>query len=116
VGSAFAFVTKTLASLRPQQIAGGLLGAVLLVMLPVSLIAFLKLRRQDLSALLEGCGWAINARMRLTRTQRRHFTRVPGYPLNAVGTPRTQWLRIVLAVVGGILVFWGALQLGRALF
>lgn len=100
VGSAFAFITKTLASLNKGQIFLGILGAALVVMVPVSLIAVLKLRRQDLSALLEGCGWAINARMRPTRAQRRQFTRAPRFPAGAEGTPTRRLLYALLAIAG----------------
>ena len=98
IGSAFAFVTTSLAALRPGQILLGILGAALVVMVPVSLIAILKLRRQDLSALLEGCGWAINARMRPTREQRRQFTRTPDFPEGAEGTPTRRRLYTLLAI------------------
>jgi len=88
IGSAFAFITKTFAALSAAEVLLGFAGAAFVVMVPVSFIAVLKLRRQDLSALLEGCGWAVNARMRLTRSQRRQFTRRPPYPHGATGAPR----------------------------
>ncbi len=74
IGSSFAFITKTLSDLSPQQVLLGLLGAILFVSAPVVLLAIIKLNRQDLSSLLEGCGWAVNARMRFDRVQRRQFT------------------------------------------
>jgi hypothetical protein len=82
----------------------GVLGAALVVMVPVSLIAILKLRRQDLSALLEGCGWAINARMRPTREQRRQFTKPARLPLDAEGTPTRRLLYVLLAIVALLVV------------
>lgn len=99
VGSAFAFITKTLTALHPYQVAAGIVGAGLVVMVPVTLIAILKLNRQDLSSLLEAGGWAVNARMRPSREQRRQFTRTVPYPLNATGTPRSMLLRNVLIVL-----------------
>jgi len=107
IGSAFAFITKTFAGLSSGQLVAGVFGAAALVAVPVSLIAVLKLRRQDLSALLEGCGWAINARMRFDNVQRRSFTRRKPYPLDATGTPQHTWVKqaIIAAVV--ILVAWG---------
>ena len=110
VGSAFAFITKTLSTLSGGQIFLGVVGAALVVMVPVSLIAILKLRRQDLSSLLEACGWAINARMRPSREQRRQFTRRAPYPLGAEGTPTQGWLWWVF---GGLVVLtWMVLKLG----
>jgi hypothetical protein len=99
LGSSFAFVTKTFAAMDPSHVAYGFLGAALMVMFPISLIAYLKLRRQDLSSLLEGAGWAVNARMRLNRPQRRSFTRQMPFPEGAEGTPRRRWLRNTLIAV-----------------
>ena len=111
LGSALAFITKTLSETNKVAIALGVLAAVALVMLPTSIIAILKLRKRDLSAILEGSGWAINARMRLTCKQGIVFTRRPRYPLTAAGIQRRRilWaLGIVIAAAalaagGGIL-------------
>ncbi len=99
LSSAFAFITKTLSGLGYQQILLALLVVVALVMLPTAIVAAVKLRRRDLSALLEGCGWAINARMRLNRAQRKQFTRHEPYPPGATGTPRRQWLLVVVLLI-----------------
>ena len=111
LGSAFAFIVKTFAELGFVRLGMGVLGVVLAVLVPLTVAAISKLRRQDLSALLEACGWAINARMRLDRGQRRWFTaRVP-YPAGAEGTPRRHWVRIVIlvAMLGALLygAIWG---------
>lgn len=107
IGSAFAFITKTFAGLSGGQLIAGVLGAAALVAVPVSLIAILKLRRQDLSALLEGCGWAINARMRFDNVQRRSFTRREPYPMDATGTPQHTWVKQALIAVLVVIVAWG---------
>ena len=78
--SAAAYITKTLAGVETYKILIGIGVAVVAVMLPTSIVAILKLRRRDLSALLEGSGWAINARMRLTFRQGRFFTSRPPLP------------------------------------
>jgi hypothetical protein len=88
LGSAFAFISKTVASMSALAIWISVGCAVLALILPISLLAILKLRRQDLSTLLEGSNWAINARMRLSNKHRRYFSRVGIFPANAVGTPR----------------------------
>lgn len=80
LGSSLAFITKTLASLNWLNILGGLLVVVLIVLIPTALSAYIKLRRRDLSAILEGSGWAINARMRLTWRQAHNFTFRPRLP------------------------------------
>lgn len=96
LGSSAAFVVKTFASLTWQSTLAGILAAVAAVAVPASVVAHLKLRQRDLSAILEASGWAINARMRLTRRQADYFTCVPGYPSGARGTRSRSWLVWVL--------------------
>ncbi len=99
LGSAVAYVTKTLAGLSGWTVGIAILGAVLVVALPTAIIATLKLRRRDLSAILEGSGWAINARMRLSRKQQRFFTQRPRYPKGAKGIYGTlAFLAVLLAI------------------
>lgn len=111
IGSSFAFVTKTLSGMSRGQVLTGLAGAACVVLVPVALIAVLKLRRQDLSSLLEGCGWAVNARMRLSRPLRRQFTRRVFFPAKATGTPGHRWIILPLALLLAALVAVGAYRL-----
>lgn len=113
MGSAFAFITKTFSAMQFRHLLYGLSCAAVVVMLPITLIAILKLRRQDLSPLLEGCGWAVNARMRLNRDQRRFFTRVEPYPADAVGTPQRHWLRTAGIIVLALAVLFGVVHACR---
>jgi hypothetical protein len=80
LGSSFAFITKIFSDIQPMGVVKGLSIAILAVLIPSSIIAWLRLRRRDLSVLLEGASWAVNSRMRLDRTQCRSFTRKPLYP------------------------------------
>jgi hypothetical protein len=110
LSSAFAFITKSLQGVSALTILLALGIGVLIVLLPTAIVAGVKLHRRDLSAILEGCGWAINARMRLNRRQRRQFTHREPYPAGATGTPRSRlaWrlltliLLAVLAVVAAL--------------
>ena len=111
LGSAAAFIINTFAKLHWYQILGGIAGAILAVMLPVSIIALLKLRRRDLSAILEGSGWAINARMRLTMRLARFFTKRPAYPTGAIGVVQRRWPFAIVIVVA-LIVLAAALWLG----
>jgi len=115
LSSAFAFIVKTLAGLKLYQIGLGILGLFLVVMIPMTVVAFAKLRRRDLSALLEGCGWAINARMKLSRAQGKHFTSYPRYPAGAIGAPMPGWQRAIiwLLIAAGAIAgaFYGAKEL-----
>ncbi|MCP4375104.1 MAG: hypothetical protein GY794_02820 [bacterium] len=79
LGSAMAYITKTLSDTSWLAIVIGLLIAVLVVLLPTSIVAILKLRKRDLSAILEGSGWGINARMRLTWKMAKFFSRRPRF-------------------------------------
>ena len=97
LGSAVAYITKTLGGVPKLNIFLGILGAILLVLFPISIVAFLKLRRRDLSAILEGSGWGINSRMRLTHKLGRFFTEKPEYPKGSKGVRRVAW-RLILAV------------------
>jgi hypothetical protein len=115
LGSAFAFITKQLEDVDTQKVLIGLLCAVLVVLIPLTIIALLKLRSQDLSALLEGCGWAINARMRLKRAQRKMFTVYGAYPEGARGTPMRPWVRLVLGLVIAAAALAGIIYGARAL-
>jgi len=102
LGSAMAYITKTLAQTHWLAIVIGILAAVLIVLLPTSLVAFLKLRRRDLSAILEASGWGINTTMRLTRSQSRFFTQQPAYPpgISGIARVRRRWLLVVLLAAG----------------
>ncbi len=107
LGSSLAFITKTLSSMTLMDIFGGLLAALLAVILPATISAYLKLSRRDLSAILEGAGWGINARMRLSHLQSRTFTYHPSYPLGSRGIAHRSWWFIIivtLAVLAG--VYW----------
>jgi hypothetical protein len=109
LGSAFAFITKTFSGMERHHVFLGLAAAAALVILPITLVAYLKLRRQDLSSLLEGCGWAINARMRLDRKQRRQFTRSYAYPPDAEGTPRHTRLKVFSIILLLEILTWPVL-------
>lgn len=86
LGSAVAYITNTFRGVETYKIILGVFLAIVAVITPASLIALMKLRRRDLSAILEGSGWAINARMRLTLRQGRIFTRKPPLPEGSVRT------------------------------
>ena len=107
LGSAFAYVSKTLAGVAAYKIIIGVAAAILAVMLPTAIVAVSKLRRRDLSAILEGSGWAINSRMRLTMKQGRFFTQIPALPK---ARPAVRgwllWLSIVVALAAAAAAAW----------
>lgn len=81
MGSAFAYIAKTLSTLHPSKLIYGLIIAIAAVITPITILAIIKLRQRDLSSILEGAGWTINARMRLTFRQGRMFTQTPLYAI-----------------------------------
>jgi hypothetical protein len=86
MSSAAAFVTSTLQGVGWQVIAGGGLTLLAAVLIPTAGLAWLKLRRRDLSAFLEGSGWGINPRMYLTSDQAKTFTRRPDWSRRSLGS------------------------------
>ena len=102
--SAMAYVGQVVVE-NPLAILFGVAGAILVLMLPTTIRAFLKLRQRDLSGILEGTGWAINARMRLTQRQALTFTARPPYPKGVRGRRAAGWLIALLffiTVVAGV--------------
>ena len=109
ISSALAFICKTLSSMSALAIVISILAVLLILLFPIALLAIIKLRRQDLSSLLEGNGWAINSRLRLTRKQRKTFSRGGLFPKDAEGTPRKRFRRFLswLVLIGLLLILGG---------
>lgn len=83
IGSSLAYVVKTVAETSALTIGLALGGLVLSLLAVSALLAWLKLRRRDLSALLEASGMALNARLYLSRYLASLFTLRPGLPPGA---------------------------------
>ncbi len=109
--SAMAYVGNVVVE-HPLAILLGVAGAMLLLMVPTTIRAFLKLRQRDLSAILEGTGWAINARMRLTQRQALTFTVRPPYPKGVRGRRAAGWwIALLVFAAGAAGVAWLFLRL-----
>ena len=100
IGSAVAYIANTLTSMRWWQVVAGFGGVLAAVVVPAILLAVLKLRRRDMSSIIEASGWAVNTRMKLTRRLQRIFSAAPVYPDNSRGTPlhRRRRSRAILLV------------------
>lgn len=83
LGSAFAYITKTLSQVNPVSVLVALLGLVAVVLLPSIMIGYAKIRKRDMGLLLEAMGWAVNIRMRLSAGLGQLFTRIPPLPKSA---------------------------------
>ncbi|MCK5243222.1 hypothetical protein KAR34_12310, partial [bacterium] len=62
LGSAFAYITKALSQVRINHILVALLGVAAAILLPGIIAGFSKIRKRNMSVLLEASGWAVNAR------------------------------------------------------
>ena len=76
VGAAFASVMAVISSMAWWEILVGIVAIVVAVSLPSVILAWFKLRRRDISAILNASGWAINRQMRFSMARARGFTRL----------------------------------------
>jgi hypothetical protein len=105
LGSSLAYITRTLANVSAYKILISVVVAILAVMAPLSLMAISKLRRRDLSSILEGAGWAINARMRLSMQQGMIFTQTPRYPTDAGGIRGNRFVVLLSVAIVSELIY-----------
>ncbi len=109
ISSAAAYIINTLLGLYLYKIIIGITIAVITVMGPILLLAWLKLRKRDLSAILEGSTWAINARLRMTHRLSLELTETPPYPKDATGTPGHHLKFLIYVLIAVLLLGVGAI-------
>jgi hypothetical protein len=78
VGAAFAGIVGLVAGLPWWKTAIGVLLILLSVSLPSVILAWFKLRRRDLGAILNAGGWAVNRPLHFSQKIAAHFTRRVG--------------------------------------
>ena len=83
LGTAFAYITKALSHVKPIHILGVLTVIIIFILLPGIFTGLVKMRKRNMSILLEASGWAVNAHMRLTTTLGHLFTHTPRLPKGA---------------------------------
>ena len=81
LGSSVAFIAQTFSKLNLKIIIGTVVAVILVMVVPATISAYYKLSKRDLSAILEGSGWGVNPRMKLTKKQANTFTHRPDYLL-----------------------------------
>ena len=80
LGSSITYIIDTISDTSLTNILV-IIGVVLFAFVcPIVVAAILKLRKRDITPILEGSGWAINSHMRLTRKISREFTQKPKWP------------------------------------
>jgi len=111
VGSSLVYLLNTLSQISPLNAGLALVSMVLVVAFFSGLSGWNKLRRRDMSALLEGCGWAVNFRMYMTPGLGYLFSHTPNLPegarkerrdrvtlfLRKTGYRTSRWTRVGLA-------------------
>lgn len=125
LGSSLAYVVSALSSVKPLSALLAILSIVTVIVAVSALLGWLKLRRRDMSLLLEASGWAVNVHMKVTRPIGRFFTRIPALPEGAVrenldllalrtdrdekGSEDRSWIWLLLALIG-LLALLGTLK------
>ncbi len=80
IGSAFAFMAKSLQGISVWTVLGVFLGILLIFGGPIIMVSLIKLFNRNLSRFFEANGFAINMKMRLSLKMGRVFTYVPKMP------------------------------------
>jgi hypothetical protein len=75
-----AYVVKTIAAIPFFNIVASIGGLIFTAWLAAFILAWLSLRKRDLTSFMEAANWAINLRMPLVRHLRKLFTRGPKLP------------------------------------
>ncbi len=121
IGSALAAVAMGFLGLAWWQMPLALAGIVLLISGPSMLIAYMKLRRRNLGPMLDGAGWAVNAKAKINIPFGASLTQIPTLPSGSEHSLRdpyeekaTPWLLyafLVVLLAAGV-YFWRTGQLG----
>ena len=83
LGSAFAFITQKLTSVKFTSILAVVGGLLALIAVPITISAILKLRRRNIGTFLQAGGWSLNVPLRLSTRVGMLFTNTPSLPDNA---------------------------------
>lgn len=84
LGSSLAFITKTLSQVRWWHWASAVFMLGIIVIVPLVALTFLKLRRRNLSPLLEASGWAVNGQLPISASMGYLFTHPAQFPDHAI--------------------------------
>jgi hypothetical protein len=100
IGAAAASVLAAVSSMSAQKMLVAVVVAVLAVSLPSVALAYFKLRRRDLGAILNASGWAINRKMAVSMKLAREFTKCAS--VRSGGRKLALAAAIVLAVAAAV--------------
>lgn len=83
LGSALAAVATGFLSLTWWQMPFAILGILVLISGPSMLLAYMKLRKRNIGPMMDGAGWAVNARARVNVPFGRSLTQIAALPEGA---------------------------------
>ena len=75
LGAAAASLMAALSAMSALEIVGSVVGLILVISLPSVILTWFNLRKRDLGAILNACGWAVNREMRFSMKLARTFTK-----------------------------------------
>ena len=84
LGSTLAYVASKVSEIDKWDVVKVLAAIFAIIAIPTVIVAVVKLRRRNMSRLLEASGWAVNRKIRLTALLGRHFTEAPRVPSGAM--------------------------------
>lgn len=99
LGSALAFIIHQLRAITLLEFIFAVVALCAAAMVPALLLAFIRIYNRDLAVVLEGAGWAMNDRLRLTRRLGKLFTRKPKRPRGSRIDTRDQVEEALLRLV-----------------
>ncbi|HEY6095578.1 MAG TPA: hypothetical protein VIU93_11570 [Gallionellaceae bacterium] len=115
IGGILASIVSGIFSLKFWQVPLALIGLMLAVSGPSMLLAWFKLKRRNLGPILDACGWAINARVRINIPFGTALTALPHLPEGAhrslvdpYAEKKTVWPYVVLIVLLLVGLAWWA--------
>ena len=95
IGSSLTYLLRTVSQIDLLQAGLSLVGVMAVVAVFSALVGWSRMRKRDMSAMLEACGWAVNFRMYMTHRLDRLFTRAPSMPKDA-RTERRDMINVLL--------------------
>ena len=124
LGTACAALIGLVAGLPLWKVALGLLCVLLIVSLPSVILTYFKLRKRDIGAILNACGWAVNRPLYFSMKRAKLFTHEAKIPASASlardpyadGHPVRNFLIVVLillAIAAGALWYFCPCRRGR---
>ncbi len=117
IGGIIASIVSGIFSLKLWQIPLAFGGLMLAVSVPSMVLAWFKLKRRNLGPILDGCGWAINARVHINIPFGTSLTALPNLPAGAHRSlvdpyaekkPVWPYVLIVLLLLGAVAWAWKA--------